>query len=384
MFRKRSGGGFRVQLLDLRTQYKNIKKEVLREIEKVCDSQGFVLGRNVSALEQEVAEYTGSRYAVGVASGTDALLLSLMAFGVGPGDKVITTPYTFFSTAGSIARLGALPVFVDIHPGTYNIDTHSLEALLRKGSRGVKAIIPVHLFGQCADMDRITALARRYGLKVIEDAAQSIGAAYRGRGAGSMGHTGCFSFYPTKNLGGFGDGGMITTNNRKTAEALRTLRVHGARRRYYHSIVGTNSRLDEIQAAVLRVKLKYLDNWTEKRIENAVRYKRLFERAGLLDYVTLPYVDPHNRHVFNQYVIRVKKRDALRRFLSERGIGTEIYYPLPLHLQKCFSGLGYRRGDFPESERASRQTLSLPVYPELTPKRQSYVVKAVADFYNTL
>ncbi len=371
----------RVPLLDLSAQYRTIKREALREIEKVCDSQGFVLGTNVAALESEIAEYTGSRYAVGVASGTDAILLSLMAFGVGRGDRVITTPYTFFSTAGSIARLGALPVFVDIHPGTFNIDTSSIETLLRKGSKGIKAVIPVHLFGQCADMEGIKAVSRRYGLKVIEDAAQSIGATYRGRGAGSMGDTGCFSFYPTKNLGGFGDGGMVTTNSKRTAELLRMLRVHGAHRRYYHSIVGANSRLDEIQAAVLRVKLKHLDVWTRKRIENAERYEKLFTRAGLLDEVALPRMEPGNGHVFNQYVIRAKKRDALRRFLSDRGVGTEIYYPLPLHLQRCFRGLGYRRGDFPESERAARETLSLPIYPELTAKQQRYVVSTIAEFY---
>ncbi len=371
----------RVKLLDLGIQYRRIKKEVLREVRKVLDSQGFVLGSNVLGLETEIAEYTGSRYAVGVASGSDAILLSLMALGVGRGDGVITTPYTFFATAGSIARLGAYPIFVDIHPQTYNINPDSLEILLRRRSRSIKVIIPVHLYGQCAEMGAINSLARKYGLKVIEDAAQSIGAEYRGRRAGSLGDAGCFSFYPTKNLGGIGDGGMITTSSKRLDGLLRILRVHGSHRRYYHRVVGVNSRLDEIQAAVLRVKLKYLDSWTEMRIRNAQRYNRFFREKGLTDYVTLPHVEGYNRSVFNQYVVRVKKRDALRAHLSRMGIGTEIYYPLPLHLQRCFRYLGYKRGDFPVAERAARETLALPIYPELSESKQRYVVSAIAEFY---
>lgn len=372
----------KVQLLDLYPQYRSIRKEVLEEVKKVCDSQHYILGKNVAALEEEIASYCGVKYAVGVASGTDALLLSLMAAGVGPGDSVITTPFTFFATAGSIARLNARPLFADIHPKTLNLDPGSLESLLRKSPRGAKAVIPVHLYGQCADMDPIMRLSRKHGIKVIEDAAQSIGAVYKGKKAGSIGDAGCFSFYPTKNLGCFGDGGMITTNARTTAERLKMLRVHGSKKRYYHDLVGANSRLDEIQAAVLRVKLKYLDRWTSQRIRNAARYDSLFKRAGLEGCVTTPYVEAFNVSVFNQYVLIVKERDRLREFLSSKGVGTEIYYPMPLHAQKCFRSLGYKNGDFPISERAAKETIALPIYPELNTAQQKYVVSTIREFYS--
>jgi len=371
----------RIPLLDLSRQYREIKKEVLREVQNVCDSQHYILGKNVSALEEEMAAYCGTRYAVGVASGSDAILLSLMAVGIGPGDKVITTPFTFFATAGSISLLGAVPVFADIHPETCNIDPLSIETLLKKSSRGVKAILPVHLYGQCADMGPIKTLARKHGLKVVEDAAQSIGARYRGRRAGSLGDAGCFSFYPTKNLGCFGDGGMVTTNNLATAQRLKMLRVHGSRKRYYYDTVGTNSRLDELQAAVLRVKLKYLDAWTERRITNARRYDRLLARAGLGEVVKLTRIEETNQSVYNQYVILVKYRDELREHLTSAGIGTEVYYPMPLHLQKCYASLGHRRGDFPVSEKVSRETLALPIFAELKTSEQEYVVSTIEKFY---
>ena len=372
----------KVNLLSLKGQYGKIEKEVLDGIKKVCASQHFILGENVRGLEEEIAKYLGAGYAVGVASGSDALILSLMALGVGYGDTVITTPYTFFSTAGSIAILGARPVFVDIDPLTYNMDTEKLESALKKDRAGkIKAVIPVHLYGQCADMTRINKMAKGYGVKTIEDAAQSIGATHRGKKGGSIGDTGCLSFYPTKNLGGFGDGGMVTTNSKTLAEKVRVLRVHGSKVRYYHELVGVNSRLDEIQAAVLRVKLKYLGGWTEKRVKNAGYYSLLFERAGLLDYATPPHIEDSNSSVFNQYVIRAKKRDKLREYLKEKGIGTELYYPLPLHLQKCFKYLGYKRGDFPVSEKAAKQTLALPIYPELKKSEIDYVVSTIKDFY---
>jgi len=368
--------------LDLSQQYRKIRKEVLEEVKKVCDSQHYVLGKNVAALESEIAAYCGAKFAIGVASGTDAILLGLMAAGVGPGDKVITTPFTFFATASSIARLGAVPVFVDIDPDTYNIDPGAVEASLKKSSKNVKAIIPVHLYGQCADMDPINAVARKFRVKVVEDAAQSIGAAYRGAMACTLGDIGCLSFYPTKNLGGFGDGGMVVTNNERLAESVRMLRVHGSRQRYYHDAIGINSRLDELQAAVLRVKLKRLAVWTEKRIENAGRYDALFNKMGQPPEVKLPGTGAGQRSVYNQYVIRAKKRDALRAHLSGLGIGSEIYYPMPLHLQKCFRYLGYRTGDFPVSEKAAKEVLALPIYPELKAKEQRHVVESIIGFYS--
>ncbi len=371
-----------VNFLDLKKQYGKIKSELMRELKTVCDSQHYVLGPNVKALEEEIAAYCGAKYAVGVASGTDAILLALVAAGVGPGDKVVTTPYTFFATAGSISLLGAVPVFVDIEPDTFNIDPNEFERLLKRSSKGIKAVIPVHLYGQCAEMDTIRSLAHRYSLSVIEDAAQSIGARYKSRGAGSLGDFGCFSFYPTKNLGCFGDGGMITTNNRRRADKLRMLRGHGSRRRYYYDIVGTNSRLDEIQAAVLRVKLKYLDGWAEGRRKNAAKYTELFGKAGIGSSVTVPEIRKENLSVYNQFVVLAKKRDALRKYLSANGVGSEIYYPMSLHQQKCFKDLGYKKGDFPVSEDAAKKSLALPIYPELKEAELRYVVSTIAAFYS--
>ena len=375
----------KVSLLNLRLQYQGIREEVLKEIEKICDNQTFILGENVAGLENEIARYCNTKYAVGVASGTDAILLPLMAVGIAPGDRVITTPYTFFATAGSIARLNAMPVFVDVEPDTYNIDPDKLEHVIKKQSAAqrarLKAIIPVHLYGQCAEMEPIMQISKRYKLAVIEDVAQSIGARYKGKMAGSIGDFGSLSFYPSKNLGGFGDGGMVTTNNEKLSEKVRILRVHGSKPKYYHKMVGINSRLDELQAAVLRIKLKHLEAWTNKRIERAERYDTLFKHAGLSDIVSLPVRRAYNRHVFNQYIVRVKKRDALRNYLAKEGIGTEIYYPVPLHLQQCFKYLGYKKGDFPVSEKAARETLALPIYPELVLEEQEYVVKKIAEFY---
>ncbi len=371
----------KVQLLDLARQYKKIRTEILREVKKVCDSQHYVLGKNVSALEEEVAAYCAAKYAIGCASGTDAILLALMAAGVGHGAKVATTPFTFFATAGSISRLGAIPVFVDIDPLTYNIAPDSLEAVLKK-TKGVKAVIPVHLYGQCADMSGVWKAARKYKVSVIEDAAQAIGAEYRGAKAGSLGAMCCFSFYPTKNLGCFGDGGMLTTDDEKLAARLRMLRVHGSVKRYYHDAVGLNSRLDEIQAAILRIKLKRLEAWTEDRIKNGARYNALFKKAGLLGNVTIPYVAEGNRMVYNQYVIRTQKRDALRAWLAEKGVGSEIYYPMPLHLQRCFKDLGYKKGAFPVSEKAAAEVLALPIYAELKEAEIKYVVASIAEFYH--
>ncbi|MBI5328463.1 MAG: DegT/DnrJ/EryC1/StrS family aminotransferase [Deltaproteobacteria bacterium] len=375
----------KVSLLNLKLQYQGIRDEVLKEIEKVCDNQSFILGENVKALEQEIAHYCNAKFAIGVASGTDAILLPLMAAGIGAGDRVVTTPYTFFATAGSIARLNAIPVFVDIEPDTYNIDHEKLEYVIKKQSAShrsrLKAIIPVHLYGQCADMEPILKISKKYKLTVIEDAAQTIGAEYNGKMAGSMGDFGSFSFYPSKNLGGFGDGGMVTANNERLAEKIRIMRVHGSKPKYYHKFVGINSRLDELQAAVLRVKLKHLPTWEKNRMERAKRYDKLFQDAGIPDMVSAPTVRPYNHHVFNQYIIRVKRRDSLREYLAKQGIGTEIYYPVPLHLQQCFKYLGYKRGDFPVSEKAAKETLALPIYPELTPEEQEYVVDKIGGFY---
>jgi len=375
----------KVSLLNLKLQYQGIREEVLKEIEKVCDNQSFILGENVRGLEQEIAQYCNAKFAIGVASGTDAILLPLMATGIGQGDRVITTPYTFFATAGSIARLNAIPVFVDIEPDTYNIDPNKLEHVIKKQSAAqrsrLKAVIPVHLYGQCAEMEPILKLSKKYRLAVVEDAAQTIGAEYKGKRAGAIGDFGCFSFYPSKNLGGFGDGGMVITNNEKLAEQVRILRVHGSKPKYYHKFVGINSRLDEVQAAVLRIKLKHLKAWENNRMERAKKYGKLFQGAGLLDVVSLPTVRPYNRHVYNQYIIRVKKRDNLREHLAKEGIGTEIYYPVPLHLQQCFKYLGYKKRDFPVSEKAAKETLALPIYPELTPAEQEYVVEKISEFY---
>ncbi len=371
-----------VPLLDLKAQYETIKDEVREAIDRVLASQRFILGPEVEAFEEEIAAYSQTKYGIGVSSGTDALLVSLMATGVGPGDEVITTPYTFFATAGSIARLHAKPVFVDIDPLTYNIDPEKIEAAITPRT---KAIIPVHLYGQMADMDPIMEIAERHGLYVIEDAAQAIGAEYKGRRAGSVGHLGCFSFFPSKNLGGFGDGGMVVTNDADLAERVRILRVHGAKPKYYHHVVGGNFRLDAIQAAVLRVKLRHLDEWTAARQRNANRYRELFREAGLLERgeaITLPHDAGWGRHIYNQFVIRVpKRRDELKAYLGENGIGSAVYYPVPLHLQKCFADLGYKAGDFPESEKATHETLALPVYPELSAYQSAVVVDSIRRFF---
>ena len=363
-----------VKLLDLVPQYVGIRDEIGAAIDEVLSTQQFILGKKVEELEAAIARYCGVEHAVGVASGTDAILLSLMALGVKEGDEVVTTPYTFFSTVSSITRLGARPVLADIDPRTYNIDPDRVSKLL---TLKTKAILVVHLFGQIAEMDAISEAAGRSGIPVIEDACQSIGARYRGKRAGSIGAAGCLSFFPSKNLGGFGDGGMIVTDDTPLADAARMLRVHGGRERYYHDVVGINSRLDALQAAVLLVKMKHLDGWHEGRRCNAAYYDReLSKVAG----VTIPWVEPRNESVYNQYVIRVKERDALREHLRERGVGCDVYYPVPLHLQKCFAFLGGKTGDFPESERAARETLALPVYPELGTAEKEYVVSSVRDF----
>jgi dTDP-4-amino-4,6-dideoxygalactose transaminase len=367
-----------VPLLDLKAQYREIKAEVSAVMEAVCEEQGFVLGPRLVEFEKATAHYIGSRHAIGCASGSDALLLALMALGVKAGDEVITVPFTFFATAGAISRLGAKPVFVDIESDSFNIDSHLIERAITPRT---KALIPVHLFGQCADMAAINGIAGRRGIRVIEDACQAIGAAQRERRAGGLADIGCFSFFPTKNLGGFGDGGLMTTDDAGLADALAMLRVHGSRVRYLHEAVGINSRLDALQAAVLHVKLKYLDQWTEGRRRNAERYQRLFTQTQLLDRVLLPVTTSGNFHVYNQYTVRVRQRDDLRNFLKEKGVGTEVYYPLPMHLQNCYHDLGYHKGSFPVSERAAEEVLSLPIYAELTEEQQAYVVQMIGEFY---
>ena len=369
----------KVPLLDLAQQHQQLRPELEAAIGRVLDTNAFILGGEVAALEHEIADYCGTEHAVGCASGSDAILLALMSLGVGPGDEVITTPYSFFATVSSITRLGATPVFVDIEADTYNIDSSRIETVL---TRNTKAIEPVHLYGQCADMEAINAIAAKRLIPVVEDAAQAIGADEKGKRAGSMSAVGCFSFYPSKNLGGLGDGGMMTTDDDALAEKLRALRVHGAEEKYFHKYVGLNSRLDGFQGATLRAKLPHLEMWTEQRRENAARYRMLFTDAGLTEQVVLPTERENCRHIYNQYVVRVPgRRDALRAHLTERDVGTDIYYPVPLHLQECFAYLGYREGDLPESERASRETLALPIFPELKPEQQEYVVSSIADFF---
>jgi dTDP-4-amino-4,6-dideoxygalactose transaminase len=370
-----------VPMLDLKAQHEKIGAEIEAAVKRVLESQQFILGPEVRELEGEIAAYCESSHAIGCASGSDALLLALMACGVGQGDEVITSPFTFFATAGSVARLGATPVFVDIEPSSFNLNEDSIESLITDKTR---AIMPVHLFGRCADMDKINEIARGRGIAVIEDAAQAIGAEYRGRRAGSLGLIGAFSFYPSKNLGGAGDGGMLTTNDGAMAERLRSLRAHGAKNKYFHEEVGINSRLDSLQAAILRVKLRYLDEWAEARRENARRYKELFMQTGLLEngLVVLPESHPDVFHVYNQYVIRAQERDRLKQFLKDEGIGTEVYYPLSLHLQDCFKYLGHKSGEFLESERASNEALAIPIYPELEEEAQRYVVDRIVAFYN--
>ena len=368
-----------VPALDLKAQYETLRDEIERVVRDVIESQHFILGPEVSGLETEVAGYCGVGHGIGCASGSDALLLPLMALGVGPGDEVITSPYTFFATGGAIWRTGARPVFVDIEPDTYNLDPVRLEEAV---TTRTKVIIPVHLYGQTADMDPINAVADRHGLSVVEDAAQAIGAAYHGKRAGALGHASAFSFYPSKNLGGFGDAGMVTTDDPRLARSVARLRVHGMEPKYHHHEVGFNSRLDAIQAAVLRVKLRHLDAWTEARREAARRYLSLFRETGLDALFTPPVEREGHFHVYNQFVIRVpaSARDLLRTHLASRRVGTEIYYPIPLHLQVCFSTLGYRPGDFPVSEAAAGETIALPMYPELTENSQRYVIETIAEF----
>lgn len=374
-----------VPLLDLKPQYESIKDECLKVTREVYDSQHFILGPRVEALESEISRYCGTAYAVGVSSGTDALLLSLMAAGIGAEDRVITTPYTFFATAGAISRVGAVPVFVDIDPDTYNISPNDLEKRVAgmdaAERQRVKAVMPVHLYGQCADMTDIRDIAKHYDWLIIEDAAQAIGAEYRGERAGSLGDFGCFSFFPSKNLGGFGDGGIVTTGSRHFYEMLTILRVHGGHPRYYHQYIGGNFRLDALQAAIVSIKLRYLDEWTARRQKNAQRYRRMFEDAGLAADIRMPR-EKHDRHIYNQFVIEVPEgRDPLRDFLQENGVGCEIYYPVPLHLQACFSSLGYKKGDLPHAEYAADHTLALPVFPELTETQQAFVVDTVRRFW---
>jgi dTDP-4-amino-4,6-dideoxygalactose transaminase len=377
-----------VPLLDLGRQYASIRQEVLAAVERVCSSQRFILGDEVLSLEREIAAYTGAASAVGCASGTDALWLALAAAGVQPGDEVITTPFSFFASASAILRAWARPAFVDIEPQTFNLDPALVEQrLTRRKSSTLRAVLPVHLYGQCADMDAFRRLSAEHKLWIIEDAAQAFGASWRGQRAGALGLAAAFSFYPTKNLSAYGDGGCVTTSDPGLADRIRLLRNHGSRQRYHHEEVGWNSRLDALQAAVLRVKMKYIDEWNARRREAATRYDRLFAEAGLAgtsstDPLQLPFTSSQAHHVFHQYVVRARRRDDLRRHLTERGVGTEIYYPAPLHLQKSYTFLGYAEGDFPESERAAREVLALPMFPELTAEEQAAVVEIIADFYS--
>ena len=380
-----------VPLLDLKAQYRTIKAEIDAAVAEVMESQHFILGPKVVECEKAIAKYSGCTHGVGVSSGSDALLICLMAEGIGPGDEVITTPYTFFATAGAIARLGAKPVFVDIDPTTYNLDPAQIEA---KITPRTKVIIPVHLYGQMADMDGVMAVASKHKLVVIEDGAQAIGAEDKGRRAGSIGHYGCLSFFPSKNLGCAGDGGMVVTNDAARAEKLALLRAHGSKPKYYHKVIGGNFRLDSLQAAIVSVKLRHLDKWTTARQQNAARYDQLFAESGIKiadssQFAQRGYngVDLYlpktaaNRHIFNQYIIRSSRRDALKNAMEKAGIATEIYYPVPMHLQECFAYLGQGKGTFPQSEGAALETVALPVYPELEEAQARYVVETVCNFF---
>jgi dTDP-4-amino-4,6-dideoxygalactose transaminase len=391
-----------VPLLDLKLQYQTLREQVRVEVDQIMDSQVFIGGPKVEAFERAVCEYTGAAHAIGVTSGSDALLIALMALGIKAGDAVITTPYTFFATAGSIARVGAASVFIDIDPQSYNISTSALRSYLescKKNAQGqvvshagqvIRAIMPVHLYGLCCAMDEILELAGQYGLPVIEDSAQALGSQYPSKNgavsAGAMGDFGCYSFFPSKNLGAFGDAGMVVCKDAKMAEKLRALRNHGGEQRYYHKMIGGNFRLDALQAAVLAIKLPHLDSWSAKRRVNAELYRKGFAAAGLCSTLTLP-TQPYaasglpNHHIFNQFVVRAPRRDELCAYLSESQIGNAIYYPLPLHLQECFACLGYKQGDFPEAERAAKETIALPIFPELTPEQIQAVVDAIAAFY---
>ena len=390
----------KVPQLDLTAQYNSIKSEINTAIKSVLGSGKFINGGNVKLIENFISTYSGTRYGIGVANGSDALYIALKAIGVGEGDYVITTPFTFFSTAGSVARTGAIPIFVDVEPDTYNIDPVKIQEYIDKNcilagrqlinketGLDVKAIIPVHIFGQMCKMDEIMDIANKYNLKIIEDSAQSIGSEYKGKRAGSFGDLATFSFFPTKNLGTYGDGGMIVTSNPEYADYCRVFRSHGADPKYYHKMIGINSRLDEIHAAILLIKLRYLDGWLEDRFKVACRYQLLFEQYDLLSKVRLPWNDVyfslrnHREHTFNQYVIYARDRNKLQEYLKKNGIGTSIYYPLCLHLQECFKYLGYKVGDFPVAEEASKHVLALPMYPELTEEKQEYVVSKISEFY---
>ena len=372
-----------VPLIDVNRQFVELEAELIEALRRVAASGRFVLGPDCQVLEESLARYCAVPHAIGCASGSDALLLALMAADVGPGDEVIVPSYTFFATASAVARLGAKPVFVDIDRHSYNLDPEAVAAAIAPAT---KAVIPVHLYGQCAEMDPLVELGRKHGLTIIEDAAQAIGAELAGRRAGALADIGCFSFYPTKNLGGFGDGGFLTTRDDRLAERLRLLRVHGMQPRYHHQILGINSRLDSLQAAVLNVKLPHLDRWTAQRQAHAARYGELFATTGLAGYVGLPQALPDRRHVWNQYVIRIPglARDPLRTYLTEQKIGTEIYYPIPLHKQPCFAHLGYRDGQLPQTEWAAAETLALPIFPELTVAEQEMVVNRIGVFFGTV
>jgi len=368
-----------IPLLDLRPEYESLRDEIVAALVRVADSQQYILGPEVEAFERAIAALIGAPHAIGVSSGTDALLVSLMALGIGNGDEVITPTFSFFATAGCVARVGARPVFVDIDPATYNIDTRQAAAAITSRT---KAIIPVHLFGLCADMDPLLEAARRHGVAVIEDAAQAIGAGYKGRPAGTLGDFGCFSFFPSKNLGAFGDAGLVTVATEEQRDLVRKLRVHGSSPKYYHGLIGGNFRIDPLQAAVLRVKAPHLARWTEARRANAARYQALFRDYQLDQVVTLPQEPTGYAHVFNQFVVRVPRRDELRAHLASRGIGTEVYYPVPFHVQKCFASLGYSRGAFPLSEAAAGEVVALPIYGALTGTQQRLVVESIAAFFH--
>ncbi len=376
-------------MLDFSRQYQQVREEILTAIEQVCDSQHFILGQQVQQFEAAAARFCDVAHSIGCASGTDALWLAMAAAEVGPGDAVLTSPFTFFSTVSSILRVEARPILADIDPKTYNLDPARVAATLKNlpTDARVRAVLPVHLYGQCADWDQFTKLQQEFDILLIEDAAQAFGATWNGRPAGSLGDLAAFSFYPTKNLSAYGDAGLLTTGSDRFADRARILRAHGMRERYFHEEIGWNSRLDTIQAAVLLVKLRYVEGWNRARQERAKIYDQLFTQQGLVDAgpypehgVVLPYVDRRGTHVFHQYVIRAPRRDALRTFLTERGIGSEVYYPVPLHLQKPFASLGYAAGSFPESERAAREVLALPMFPELTLEEQQRVVTAIAEF----